>query len=139
MKILLAECNISNEKKIIAGSVFFSFSDTVFYSFNGRNKTGLTYHANDLIQWEAIRNSCERGFTYYDMGEVSNCNTSLAQFKSKWGCDSKQIYHYYYSKDYDYNSNQLDISPGNVFVKSVWRKLPLDLTRKFGELAYKYL
>ncbi len=103
MKILLAECNIANREKIIAGSIFFSFNDTVFYSFNGRNKNGLKFHANDLIQWKAINYACENGYTYYDMGEVSNCNTSLAQFKTKWGCESKQIYHYYYSNNGYYN------------------------------------
>jgi len=139
MKILLAERNVFKEREIIAGSVFFSLSDTVFYSFNGRNKAGLTYHANDLIQWEAIRNACESGFKYYDMGEVSECNASLAQFKSKWGCDSKQIYHYYYSNNDYYNLGKSDIYEENKVLKSVWRKLPLKVTQKWGVLTNRFL
>jgi hypothetical protein len=139
MKILLAECNLSNEMEIIAGSVFFSLNDTVFYSFNGRNKTGLTYHANDLIQWKAINYACENGYTYYDMGEVSECNTSLAQFKSKWGCDSKQIYHYYYSNNGYYNLGKSHISYENKVLQSVWRKLPLKVTQEWGVLTNRFL
>jgi len=139
MKILLAESNVSNEREIIAGSVFFSLNGTVFYSFNGRNKAGLTYHANDLIQWEAIRSACESGFKYYDMGEVSECNASLAQFKSKWGCDSKQIYHYYFSKENYCKPDRLDFDLGNEFFRTVWRKLPLKVTQGWGVLTNRFL
>jgi len=139
MKILLAECNIANREKIIAGSIFFSFNDTVFYSFNGRNKNGLKFHANDLIQWKAINYACENGYTYYDMGEVSNCNASLAQFKTKWGCESKQIYHYYYSNNGYYNLGNADISEENKLLKSFWRKLPLKVTQEWGVLTNRFL
>jgi len=139
MKLLLAECPEANGKNIIAGSIFLSFNDTVFYSFNGRSQTGLMNHANDLIQWEAIHNACEEGFKYYDMGEVSQCNTSLAQFKSKWGCDSKQIYHYYFSKNNNYNIGNSNISDENNVLRSVWRKLPLKVTQEWGILTNKFL
>ena len=139
MKIILAEYKDKGEKKIIAGSVFLSFNDTVFYSFNGRNQLGLTTHANDLIQWEAIHTACIEGFKYYDMGEVSGCNTTLAQFKSKWGCGSKQIYHYYFSKNNNYITTQLDSDSSNKLLESVWRKLPLKMTQEIGILTNRFL
>ncbi|HKI78368.1 MAG TPA: peptidoglycan bridge formation glycyltransferase FemA/FemB family protein [Ignavibacteriaceae bacterium] len=139
MKLLLAEYLEANKRKIIAGSVFLSFNDTVFYSFNGRNQTGLLNHANDLIQWEAIHNACEEGFKYYDMGEVSQCNTSLAQFKSKWGCNSKQIFHYYYSNNNRYNLGSSNISDANNVLRTVWRKLPLKVTQEWGVLTNRFL
>ena len=139
MKILLAEYEVEGEKKLIAGSVYLSFNDTVFYSYNGRNEIGLTTHANDLIQWEAIHTACKDGYKYYDMGEVSGCNATLAQFKSKWGCDSKQIYHYYFSKDEYCSQNQLDESNGNKLLESVWRKLPLKVTQEIGVLTNRFL
>ena len=139
MKLLLAECSEAGEKRIIAGSVFLSFNDTVFYSFNGRNRTGLMNHANDLIQWEAIHTACKEGFKYYDMGEVSECNATLAQFKSKWGCNSKQIYHYYFSRKNYYNLGESDISDENNLLRSVWRKLPVKVTQEWGILTNRFL
>ena len=139
MKLLLAECSEAGEKRIIAGSVFLSFNDTVFYSFNGRNRTGLMNHANDLIQWEAIHTACKEGFKYYDMGEVSECNATLAQFKSKWGCNSKQIYHYYFSRNNYYNLGESDISDENNLLRSVWRKLPVKVTQEWGILTNRFL
>lgn len=139
MKLLLAECSEAGEKRIIAGSVFLSFNDTVFYSFNGRNQLGLINHANDLIQWEAIHTARKDGFKFYDMGEVSGCNASLAQFKSKWGCGSKQIYHYYFSRDDGCISNELEPDSSNKLLELVWRKLPLKLTQEWGILTNRFL
>ncbi len=139
MKMLLAEHKDAGGRKIIAGSIFLTFNDTVFYSFNGRNQTGLVNHANDLIQWEAIHNACAKGFKYYDMGEVSECNATLAQFKSKWGCNSKQIYHYYFSRKNYYNIGKSDISDENNILKAVWRKLPLKVTQEWGILTNRFL
>jgi hypothetical protein len=139
MKLLLAEYKDTNANKIIAGSIFFSYNDTVFYSFNGRNKAGLTYHANDLIQWQAIHNACERDFTFYDMGEVSGCNDTLAQFKSKWGCESKQIYHYYYCQNNQIKCDNLDVKGGGNLLRSVWRKLPPKVTQEIGILTNRFL
>jgi len=36
------------------------------------------------------------GFGYYDFGNVTVGNQSLAQFKSKWGAQTKMIYRYSY-------------------------------------------
>ncbi len=96
-------------------------------------------HANDLIQWEAIHTACKEGFKYYDMGEVSECNATLAQFKSKWGCNSKQIYHYYFSRNNYYNLGESDISQWNNLLRSVWRKLPVKVTQEWGILTNRFL
>ena len=139
MKVLLAEGKDGNEKKLIAGSVFFFLNDTVFYSFNGRNQTGLINHANDLIQWEAIHKACEKGFKYYDMGEVSEGNASLAQFKAKWGCEAKQIYHYYCSSENIPISENLECEGNGNFIRSIWRKLPLKVTQEIGIFTNRFL
>jgi hypothetical protein len=73
------------------------------------------------------------------MGEVIEFNTSLAQFKSKWGCDSKQIYHYYYSNNGYYNLGKSHISYENKVLQSVWRKLPLKVTQEWGVLTNRFL
>ena len=139
MKILLAEYKDGNERELIAGSIYFLLNDTVFYSFNGRNQVGLKHHANDLIQWEAIHKGCEEGYKFYDMGEVSEGNTSLTKFKSKWGCESKQIYHYYFSGENKPLPEHLEFEAGSNFLKSVWRKLPLKVTQEIGILTNRFL
>lgn len=135
MRLLVSEVMEKNKTEIIAGSMFLKYNRTIFYSFNGRNKSALALHANDLIQWEAIHKACEEGYSYYDMGEVSDGNCGLAQFKSKWGCSSAMVYHYYN----DSITTDIDIAKDMNLYKKVWQKLPLELTKNMGILINRYL
>ncbi|MDX1799171.1 MAG: peptidoglycan bridge formation glycyltransferase FemA/FemB family protein [Candidatus Lokiarchaeia archaeon] len=140
MKILLAELKVNGKKTPLAGSIFLFFNDTVFYSFNGRSKLGLTLHANDLIQWEAIHFACRNGFSFYDMGEVGDKNTGLKRFKAKWGCNnSYPIYHYYYSKNEHAGNQQLDITKEMKYPNIVWSKLPLCVVKFLGLHINRFL
>ena len=112
--------------------MFLKFNQTVFYSFNGRDTNYLNLRPNDYLQWEAIHQACRKGFKYYDMGEVSGGQTGLADFKSKWGCEVGQIFHYYAS--HQINSDKIDLNhagKGNLLTH-IWRKLPVNLTEKLG-------
>lgn len=135
MKLLVSEAAGNNTKEIVAGSIFLSYNKTVFYAFNGRNDSALAFHANDLIQWEAIHKACEEGYSFYDMGEVSEGNCGLAKFKSKWGCGTKMVYHYYN----DSTPRDIDMVKGLDWYKKVWQKLPLELTKNIGVLINRYL
>jgi hypothetical protein len=131
-QLLLAEFNEGGKKKIIAGSVFLMFNQTVFYSFNGRDTNYLNLRPNDYLQWEAIHQAYREGFKYYNMGEVSGGQTGLADFKSKWGCEVGQIFHYYAS--HQISSDKIDLNhagKGNLLTH-IWRKLPVNLTEKLG-------
>jgi hypothetical protein len=66
------------------------------------------------------------------MGEVSGGQTGLADFKSKWGCEVGQIFHYYAS--HQISSDKIDLNhagKGNLLTH-IWRKLPVNLTEKLG-------
>jgi len=131
-QLLLAEFNEGGKKRIIAGSVFLMFNQTVFYSYNGRDTNYLNLRPNDYLQWEAIHQACREGFKYYDMGEVSDGQTGLADFKRKWGCEVGKIFHYYAS--HQINSDKIDLNhtgKGNLLTH-IWRKLPVNLTEKLG-------
>jgi len=139
MKILLAEENFQGKRRLLAGSMFLHYNDTVFYSFNGRSRRGLSLHANDLIQWEAINLACRKGYRFYDMGEVCEHNAGLAQFKNKWGCDSKPVYHYYFTSSESYDDQNLDIADDVKFSRYIWQKMPLGITKYMGTIVNRYL
>jgi len=139
MTVLLAEIDNGTEKQLLSGSFFLHFKNTFFYSFNGRCQEGLVSHANDLIQWEAIHLATKLGYSKYDMGEVSSNNSSLEQFKTKWGCCAKPIYHYYYPLDEKMKEKEIDISNDVGMKKIVWRKVPLYITMQWGILTNRFL
>ncbi len=135
MKLLVSEAGENFKKDMVAGSIFLSYNKTTFYAFNGRNDSALAFHANDLIQWEAIHKACEDKYEFYDMGEVSEGNCGLAHFKSKWGCSTRMVYHYYN----DFTQKEIDIVKNLDFYKKVWQKLPLGLTKNIGIFVNRYL
>jgi lipid II:glycine glycyltransferase (peptidoglycan interpeptide bridge formation enzyme) len=89
MRLLVAERKNDKQRRLIAGSIFLKFGQTVFYAFTGCAPQDLRLHPHDIIQIDSIRDACKDGFRWYDFGEVSEDNESLAQFKGKWGRGAK--------------------------------------------------
>lgn len=136
MRLLLAEW----QGRLLAGSLYLMFGNTVFYAFNGCRRSHLSLRPNDLIQWQAIDDSCRAGFRYYDLGEVSSDNQGLAEFKRKWGADELQLYRHYYpplAPDGDESSKPAGRS--RTLIGAGWRLLPLTVTAALGDRIYRYL
>jgi hypothetical protein len=128
------------EKKgqILAGSIFLKYNDTVFYSFNGRDQDQLNLRPNDLIQFHTIYQACREGYKFYDMGEVAGGQAGLVDFKKKWGCESKQIYHIYYHPSGKIKDELMSDTPGSLRL-NIWRKIPIGITEKLGIIINKRL
>jgi len=139
LTILIAENDLTENNQLLSGSMFLHFNKTFFYSFNGRSKSGLALHANDLILWEAIHLAAKLGYKNFDMGEASINNSGLIQFKTKWGCGAHPIYHYYYPSNKKVELNNLDVSMNLELRKLIWRKLPLFFTEQWGILTNRFL
>lgn len=136
MRLLLAEQRKDDKASLVAGSVFLKFGQTVFYAFTGCPPQNLYLHPHDIIQIEAIRDACKGGFRWYDFGEVSEDNESLAQFKSKWGTEPKPLFRYYYP------AMPQRPPTGNAVTSStrkLWRILPERATAVLGDWIYRYM
>src|SRR5262249_56274015 len=62
LRLLLAEQHEARQSRLLAGSIFLMFGQTVFYAFNGRRREDLSLEPNDAIQWQAIHDAFRRGF-----------------------------------------------------------------------------
>jgi len=141
MRLLLAERYDAGHPKLLAGSVFLMFGQTVFYAFNGRDRQELSMRPNDAIQWQAIHDACKEGFRHFDFGEVVEDNIGLAEFKEKWGAQPRQLYRYCYPLHHAKTSEQ---GRGRAdclsrAVAKVWRIIPLQATAVLGDWIYRYL
>src|SRR5438093_7833843 len=94
LRLLLARQSAAGRSRLLAGSLFLMFGQTVFYAFTGWRREDMSLRPNDAIQWQAIRDACFQGFRYYDFGEVTKNNQGLAQFKSSWGGEPHWLYRY---------------------------------------------
>jgi hypothetical protein len=139
MRLLLAERRTGGDTRLLAGSCFLLFGQTVSYAFTGWLRADRSLRANDLIHWRAIQDACRDGYRYYDFGEVVEDQTSLAAFKRKWGGEPRRLYRYEYPAP-DCGGED-PARPGGLVRpgKAVWRRLPLQATEWLSDRLYSYL
>jgi len=137
MRLLLAEQRKIGQRRTVAGSLLLQFGQTVFYAFTGCAPIDFCLHPHDILQIEAIRSACRRGFRWYDFGEVTEDHQALAQFKTKWGGEPKPLYRYYYPASAEHAPDG-----GGRFAsvaRKMWRSLPPKATEILGDLIYRHL
>ena len=135
MRLLIAEQNRRGMKKMIAGSILLEFGQTVFYSFTGCAPEDFCLHPHDILQIEAIRGACRRGFRWYDFGEVAEEHETLTQFKTKWGGNPQPLYRYYSPAPAEQKSE--GHSQLALLGRRIWRCLPPKATAVLGDLIYR--
>jgi CelD/BcsL family acetyltransferase involved in cellulose biosynthesis len=96
LQLLLAEQVEAGKSRLVAGFLYLQWGQTISHMFAGWRREDHALRPNDLLHWQAIRDACSEGFRWYDFGNVTVGNQSLAQFKSKWGAQTKMIYRYSY-------------------------------------------
>jgi lipid II:glycine glycyltransferase (peptidoglycan interpeptide bridge formation enzyme) len=136
MQLLIAE----RQGRILAGSIFLKFGNTVSYAFNGSCRKDLSLRPNDAIQWHAINEACRNGCRSFDFGEVPEEHHELAHFKSKWGAKPTRLYRFSSSPP-DGLSTAADYPRGRAvsLAASAWRRLPIKATEWLGDRVYSYL
>ena len=138
MRIDLAELE---NNKILAGSVYFLYNNTVIYGFNGSKRDLFDLRPNDLLHWNAIHRAQKEGYKYYDMGEVQKDQKGLNAYKSKWCNTTKQIYHYYYPQVIRSGTEEkiIDKTEPCTLIQKLWQNLPNGITEVIGKAVYKFL
>jgi len=96
LRLLLAEHVEAGKSRLVAGFLYLQWGQTISHMFAGWRREDHALRPNDLLHWRAIQDACTKGFRWYDFGNVTVGNQSLAQFKSKWGAETKMIYRYSY-------------------------------------------
>ncbi len=139
LQLYLAENGDGLQKQLLAGSIMLGMGNTLFYAFNGSLRSKMHLHQNDAIQWRAIHDACQRGFTRYDFGEVTTKNVGLVEFKRKWNSEPVQLFRYYYLADKIKISSGYDTENGYRLLDKIWAHLPLRSTAFIGDMLYRFL
>jgi CelD/BcsL family acetyltransferase involved in cellulose biosynthesis len=139
MRLLLAKHYEAGCSRLLAGSLFLMFGQTIIYAFAGWRREDLSLRPNDAIHWQAIHDACAEGFSNYDFGEVTKDNQGLAEFKSKWGAEPYWLYRYYYPTPREMEMSILDShSRARQLMSAAWRRLPIKATAFLSNLAHHY-
>jgi lipid II:glycine glycyltransferase (peptidoglycan interpeptide bridge formation enzyme) len=92
--IILAE----SEGKTIAGVVFLTHKDTIYYKFNASDKKHLRKRPNHLVTWEAIKYAINNNLKHMDFGRCAPEEEGLKTYKLKWAAREVNLPYYYYPK-----------------------------------------
>ena len=139
MQLVLAELEDNGKRRIIAGSIYFTFNKIVVYAFNGSDRNDFELRPNDLIHWTVIHDAQKKGFEIYDWGEVTKGQEGLAAYKEKWSSKKLNMYHYYFPGFESNNEDDIDSGIKEGLLKNLWDLLPLKVTSIIGTQIFKYL
>ncbi len=98
------------------------------------NRLGI----NMYMYWNILKFAIESNYATFDFGRSSK-DAGTLKFKKQWGSTEKQLYWYY---DMDEKAPLPGLNPNNKKYKtaiSVWRKLPVSVTRLIGPAIVKNL
>jgi lipid II:glycine glycyltransferase (peptidoglycan interpeptide bridge formation enzyme) len=132
--VVLAEC----EGKNVAGIVFLTHKDTIYYKFNASDEEYLNRRPNHLITWEAIRYACANRYKFLDFGRCTPEEAGLRTYKARWGAKEINLPYYYYPEVRGVTS----IPEGTASYKAMGlfsRIAPRWLFEKAGSVLYKHL
>jgi FemAB-related protein (PEP-CTERM system-associated) len=89
-----------------------------------------------VLYWEMIKDACERDFQLYHLGR-STVDSGGEAFKKKWNTYPTQLYWQYLVQS-GRPIPQLNVSNHKFkLAMSIWRRLPLPVTRLLGPLVAK--
>lgn len=98
------------------------------------NRLGI----NMYMYWNILKFAIENNYAAFDFGRSSK-DAGTLKFKKQWGATEKQLYWYY---DMEENDSLPGLNPNNKkyeFAISVWRKLPVAVTKLIGPSIVKNL
>ena len=93
---------------------------------------------NMLMYWEILKFAIENKYHFFDFGRSSK-DSGTYRFKQQWGAQPKaSFWHYWLAQDIEMPS----LNPNNpkfALAISVWKKLPIFVTKWLGPHIVKNL
>ncbi|MEA1895458.1 MAG: FemAB family XrtA/PEP-CTERM system-associated protein [Euryarchaeota archaeon] len=129
---------IEYDREVISTMLLLYFKNTAIYGWGASLNEYLKLSPNYLLFWDAIKDSCEKGFTFFDFGR-SQPNTGVFLFKEGWGAESKQLYYQYYLHNAKSVPDTGQSNPIRQRFARIWCKLPALLTNKIGHVLRRNL
>lgn len=135
-----ARLYVASDGSSVAGcKCTISWRGTMYQIWGGYPHRHRHQLANYLLSWEATRDAIRDGLTACDFGRSSK-DSGPAEFKRHFNCTEQQLY-------WEYPLAKTDTAERTVSAKdskmqlaiSLWKKLPLPLTRLLGPPLSRHL
>jgi lipid II:glycine glycyltransferase (peptidoglycan interpeptide bridge formation enzyme) len=127
---------VEQKGKALAAAIVLQFKDTVYFEYSASDPDSLKLCPNQKLIWETIKLAHKDGARYFDFGRSSVTNSSLVEFKERWGARRCGLSYYYFPK-----AKRANTEHGAVrkMLEAVNRTLPCSLLQLEGKLIYPHL
>jgi CelD/BcsL family acetyltransferase involved in cellulose biosynthesis len=123
---------------LVAGAVFLTWNDTLYYKFGASAPEQLSLRPNDAVFWEGIRAGLERGLTWLDWGLSDLDQPGLVAYKRKWATAERRIVTLRPTGTRPPGHRELDAVLGELTRLLTDEEVPDHITEAAGRLLYPY-
>jgi CelD/BcsL family acetyltransferase involved in cellulose biosynthesis len=79
------------DDRLIAGTIYLSWADTLYYKFNASSLDALEVRPNSLLTWEGIELANTLGCRQLDLGPSDDDQPGLIRFKRQFGAQEREL------------------------------------------------
>ena len=124
-------CTVYLGDRAVAAGFLVGFRDTLEIPWASSLREYNRLSPNMLLYWSALEHGCRQGFRVFDFGR-SSPDSGPYRFKQQWGATPVALHWHYWLRD---GGGLPDLTPTNPHLRaaiSVWRRLPVVLTKVIG-------
>ena len=130
--------SVYKDSKPVASGFLVGFKNRMEIPWASALREFNRISVNMLLYWEVLKYSIEQGYEQFDFGR-STPGEGTYRFKKQWGAKPHQLYWNYWLKNGGPLPEGNPHNPKNKLAITLWRKLPLSVTKMIGPLIAKNL
>jgi len=124
--------------ELIAGAVFLSWGDTLYYKFGASRPEHLGLRPNDAIFWAGIRWAVAHRMRLLDWGLSDLDQPGLVAYKRKWASEERTIVTLRAGGEQARSSSDAGVVLGELTRLLTDDSVPDEVTARAGTLLYRY-
>jgi CelD/BcsL family acetyltransferase involved in cellulose biosynthesis len=124
--------------QLIAGAVFLTWGDTLYYKFGASHHDHLVLRPNDAIFWAGILWGLQRGARLVDWGLSDLDQPGLIAYKRKWATEERRIVTLRAGGEHARSDSEAGAMLGELTRLLTDESVPDAVTRQAGTLLYRY-
>jgi len=129
---------VKHQGQIVSGVMTFFYKDQVIPYYGGALKEAFSLSVNNFMYWELMKYGSQQGYKVFDFGRSKKGSGSF-EFKKHWGMEPRSLHYQYYLNRVAQMPDINPLNPKYQGMISLWKKLPLSITKVIGPRIVKYI
>lgn len=126
-----------HRERMVAGVLTLFFDDQVLPYYGGAYRDAFHLSANDVMYWDLLCYGLENGYKVFDFGRSKKGSGSY-RFKEHWGFVPEPLRYQYHLPSGIPMPNVSPANPKYSLAISLWKRLPLSMTKTTGPWLSRY-